>query len=226
MAAVAIAAGFAYAAPAYTHERPLRRYVRAIQDEGTAGAIWDVASTEPGLDLEAGAPGGWTIDATAPPSAVRLGRYGHPFVFRTRGPSLGAAPARITSVTQALVPGGVELVVTVVPQEPGLAVTFAAPPDLTPARSNLPGVVRLGRWHATFIAPRPDGVVWRASFAVRDAAALEHTRVLVTTRRMPGGEGWQQLPAWLPQDRTVWTASATWILTPPPPGIAPVEPLR
>ena len=226
LAAIAIAAGFAYTAPAYTYDQPLRRYVRAIQDPAAAGAIWDVASTEPGLDLEAGAPGGWRIDTTAPPASVAMERYGHPFVFRTRGPSIGDAPARIASFTQTTVSGGVELVMALVPQEPGIAVTFAAPPNVTPARSNLPGVVRLGRWRAVYIAPRPDGVVWRASFALADAAALTDTRVLVTTGRIPGGEGWQQLPAWLPQDRTVWSASATWILAPPPPGLEPVPPLR
>jgi hypothetical protein len=136
-------------------------------------------------------------------------------VFRARGPSLGAAPARIASVTQTPLAGGVELAVTVVPQEPGIVVVFAAPPDITPARSNLPGVVRLRRWRATYVAPRPEGVVWRASFAQAQAAALADTRVVVVTGRFPGGGGWQQLPAWLPQDRTVWTASAMWILTPP-----------
>jgi hypothetical protein len=213
LGAVAITAGLAYAAPAYTFDKPLRRFVRAIQEEGAQTAVWDVASTEPGLDLEAGAPSGWALDASAPPSSVPLGRYTHPFVFRTQGPALGAAPARISSLTQTPVEGGIELAVTVVPSEPGIAVTFVAPPDLTPARSNLPGVLRMGRWRATYVAPRPDGVVWRASFPIRDGAALAATRVLVVSGRMRGGAGWQQLPAWLPQERTVWSASATWVLS-------------
>jgi Peptidase family M28 len=228
LAAVATAAGFAYAAPAYTYDQPLRRHVRAIQDEGAGGAVWDVGSTEPGLDLEAGAPTGWTIETTAPQVSVPVGRFTLPFVFRTRGPSLGAPPARIGGVTQTAVEAGVELAVTVVPQEPGIVVTFAAPPGVTPARSNLPGVARLGRWRATYFAPRPDGVVWRAAFAGADAAALGGVRVVVTTGRFPGGSGWQQLPAWLPQERTVWTGTAMWVLTPPA-GVTPTaesEPLR
>ncbi len=216
LAAVAIAAGFAYAAPAYTHGQPLRRNVRAIQEEGAAAAIWDVASTEPGLDLEAGAPGGWTLETTAPQVGVPIGRFTHPFVFRTRGPSLGAAPARIAAFTRTPVAAGVELSVTVVPLEPGIVVTFAAPAKVTPARSNLPGVSRLGRWRASYFAPRADGVVWRAAFAPENAASLGDVRVVVSTGRFPGGTGWQMLPPWLPQDRTVWTASAMWILTPPP----------
>lgn len=229
LAAMAIAAGFAYAAPAYTGDRPLRRSVRAIQEEAGGTATWEIASTEPGLDLQAGAPPGWTPPASALDASVPVGRLTHPFVFRTRGPALGPAPARIAGVTQTPLAAGVEIAVTVVPQQPGVAVTFVAPPDVTPARSNLPGVVRLGRWRATYVGPRPEGVIWRASFAAAHAAALAQTRVIVTSGRFPGGTGWQQLPAWLPQERTVWTAAALWILTPRPDagwGVAPVPPLR
>ncbi len=229
LVAVAVAAGLAYAAPAYTSDRPLRRAVRAIQEDAAGAATWEVASTEPGLDLEAGAPPGWTPQASAPEAGVPVGRYPHPFVFRARGPSLGPSPARIAGVTQRPLPGGLEISVTVVPQQPGVAVTFVAPPGVTPARSNLPGVVRLGRWRATYVAPSPDGVLWRASFTAGHAAALGETRVVVTSGRFPGGSGWQQLPAWLPQERTVWTATALWILVPRPDpgwGIAPVPPLR
>jgi hypothetical protein len=214
LAAVAAAGAFAYAAPAYTMEQPLRRHARAIQEDGAGTAIWEVASTEPGLDLEAGAPSGWSPDTRPPETSVPIGRYTHPFVFRTHGPPLGPAPARVT-VTQTPVEAGVELAVTVVPQEPGLVVTFVAPPGVTPARSNLPGVTRAGRWRATYVAPRPDGVAWRAAFSSTDAAALDATRVVIMSGRLPGGQGWQALPAWLPQERTVWTASAVWILTPP-----------
>jgi hypothetical protein len=232
LGAVAIAAGFAYTAPAYTFDRPLRRYVRAIQEADVDPAIWEVASTEPGLDLEAGAPGGWAPVDAAPPASVPVGRYTHPFVFRTRGPSLGAAPATITGFRHWQVAGGVELVVTVVPREPGLIVTFVAPPGLNPARSNYPGVVRLERWNATYVAPKvPLGdsipqLEWRASFSGQEAAVLQQARVLIRRGRFPGGVGWQQLPLWLPQERTVWTGSATWILPPPPPGLEPVPPLR
>ena len=169
------------------------------------------------------------VDVGALEASVPVGRFTHPFVFRTRGPALGPAPARIAGVTQTPLAAGVEIAVTVVPQQPGVAVTFVAPPDVTPARSNLPGVVRLGRWRATYVGPRPDGVIWRASFAAAHAAALAQTRVIVTSGRFPGGTGWQQLPAWLPQERTVWTAAALWILTPRPDagwGVAPVQPLR
>lgn len=221
--AVAAAGGFAYAAPAYTSEQPLRRYVRAIQDGDAASAIWEVSSTEPGLDLESGAPGGWTRASGAPEASVPVGSFPQPFVFRTRGPALGAPPAQIAAFTQAPVEAGLELTVTVTAVEPGVTVTFVAPPGLKPARSNLPGIIRNDRWAATYIAPPAEGVVWRAYFTTTDAAALNATRVLATTGRFAGGAGWQSLPAWLPQDRTVWGAAATWILTPssspPPPSL-------
>ena len=56
--AVAITAGLAYVAPAYTHEQPLRRVARA-RAGGDGPAVWDVGSVEPGLDLGEGAPSGW-----------------------------------------------------------------------------------------------------------------------------------------------------------------------
>ena len=92
------------------------------------------------------------------------------------------------------------------------------------ARHNLPGVVRLGSWTATFVAVPADGVLFRAAFNTTDGAKVGQPLVLVASARLPGGEGWQSLPAWLPQERTVWTAAATWAL--PAPVIAPVPPLR
>jgi len=72
--------------------------------------------------------------------------------------------------------------------------------------------MRLGQWVATFIAPPPEGIAWRATFAASEAPRLADVRVVVTDSGFPGGIGWQRLPAWLPQDRAVWTATATWVL--------------
>ena len=101
------------------------------------------------------------------------------------------------------------------------------PPGIVPARSNLPGVLRSGRWTASFVAPPPEGIAWQASFAGTTATQLAGLRVAVTTSGVPGGAGWQRLPPWLPQDRMVWTVWATWVLDPAvPPPIEPVPPLR
>jgi hypothetical protein len=210
--AVAIAAGLAYSAPAYTHEQPLRRHVRALQEVDAAGATWEVASVEPGLDLGAGAPGGWSLQAAAAETSVPWGRLAHPFVFRTTGPSLGPAPVAIAGFVLTPIAAGTEVTLTAVPRRPGLAVSFVLPAGISPARSSLPGALRLGRWTATFIAAPADGVAWRGAFASTDTARLRDIRVVVTDFGFPGGLGWQRLPAWLPQDRTVWSAAATWVV--------------
>jgi hypothetical protein len=228
MLATAIATAAAWRAPAYTYEQPLRRYVRALQDGEGAQAIWEIASVEPGIDLAEHAPGGWTI-ATEPAQGISVpwGRYRLPFVFRTTGPSLGPAPISISGFTVKPLAEGVELTLAVTPSEPGLTVSFVLPAGLTPARSSLPGGQQLGRWTATFAAVPREGLAWEASFRGDVGEQLRQTRVAVTSSRFPGGQGWQQLPAWLPQDRAVWTASASWsVAAASGPAIAPVPPLR
>jgi Peptidase family M28 len=222
--AVAATAGFAYRAPGYTHEEPLRRVARAVQD-GDGPATWDVGSTEPGIDLAEGAPSGWTAAGAAPTASIPVRRLPHPFVFRSTGPSLGPAPIAIAALTVAPVTAGTELTVTVVPRHPGLAISFVLPEGVAPARSNLPGIPRLGHWTATYIAPPPDGLVFRATFGSPDAARLRDLRVVATALGPGDGSGWQP-PAWLPQSRTAWTAEASWIVAPFALPIAPVPPLR
>jgi hypothetical protein len=227
LAAIAVTAGFAYSAPAYTYEQPLRRQARVIQEQG-GPPVWEVGSVEPGLDLGDGAPSGWT---PAPPgsspasSAVPVLRLPYPFVFRATGPDLGPAPITIAGATIDPLSAGQELAITVVPREPGIAISFVLPAGLQPARSSLPGVPRLGHWMATYVAPPPEGVIFRASFNGADAARLREVRVLATMQGSPDGRGWG-LPAWLPQERTVWTADATWTVAPFSLPIAPVPPLR
>ena len=210
---IAMTAGFAAVAPAYTFDQPLRRHVRALQEADGMAAIWEVASIEPGLDLAPGAPEGWSRQSTAAPASIPWGRLAHPFVFRTTGPSLGPAPIDIAGFTVTPVQAGVELTLTAVPRRAGLAVSFVLPAGITPARSSLPGALRLGRWTAVFIAPPAEGVVWRASFARIDATRLRDVHVAVTDFGFPGGTGWQRLPAWLPQEHAVWTAAATWVVS-------------
>ena len=241
--AVVVACAMAYAAPAYTYEQPLHRVVRALQEPGTAQATWEVGSSEPGLDLGPGAPQGWALASTAAPATVPWGRLPSPFVFRVAGPSLGPPPALVAGFTVRPIPDarpegraydpmatrapGSELSLTVVPREPGLTMAFVLPDGLTPARSNLPGVRRSGRWTAVYAAVPADGVTFEASF--RDAAPerLRDTRVAVTVHGFPGGSGWQRLPGWLPQERTVWSATSTWVVPAATgTGIAPVPPLR
>ena len=218
----------AWLAPAYTREQPLRRYVRAIQEPGTDRSIWMVGSREPGLDLEAGAPPGWT-PARPAVNSIPWGSLAQPFVFSTTAPPLGTPPASVSSFTIAPAANdtGTTVSVSVMPHESSLSVSFVLPAGLTPARSNFPGAPRLGRWTATFYAPPSEGIAWQASFASATPDQIRAIRVAVTAAGLPGAPGPQRLPAWLPQDRTVWNAWFTWVLDPSaPPPLEPVPPLR
>lgn len=225
LVAVVIAVGFAYAAPAYTNAQPQRRYARVLVEPGSTRAIYEVASQEPGLDIQPGAPGGWSRATDAPRASLPLGQFRTPFVFRTEGPSPGPAPAAISTFSLTPVVAGTELTMTIVPQAASLAASFVLPPGIEPARSNLPGVISHGRWQATFVSIPAEGITWRASFPRGKESLLPATRAKVVSSRYPGGEGWQSLPAWLPQEHAVWSMTVTWILEPPA-AIAPVPPLR
>jgi Peptidase family M28 len=222
--AIAGTASFAYVAPAYTEENPLRRYARVVQ-EGDGPATWDVASIEPGLDLGSGAPEGWAPATTMPQVSAPIRRLPHPFVFRATTPSLGPAPVTIASSAAEPVAAGTELTVSVVPRQAGLAVSFVLPAGLEPARSSLPGVLRLGRWTASYVAPTAEGVAFRASFGALAPGALKDFRIAVTVQGTSSEAGWQP-PSWLPRERTAWAAEAIWILDPFSLPIAPVPPLR
>ena len=222
---MAVTMGMAYFAPAYTYERPQRRAARAIVEADAATATYEVASQEPGLDLDAGAPDGWYRATDAPAASIPFGRLPQPFVFRTTGPSPGPAPAAVTAFSLTQVAAGTEVTMTIVPKEPGLTALFVLPDGITPARTNYPGVVTRGRWRAVYIGVPPVGLTFRASFKAGLEARLTEMRAAVVSPRIPGGNGWQSLPAWLPQQHAVWDADVAWVLASTPP-IAPVPPLR
>src|SRR5262245_24656084 len=224
--AVAVAAGAAALAPAYTSEHPLRRHIRVLQERDNR-TIWEITSLEPGIDLGTGAPGVWTRATNAVPASVPWGRFRDPFVFRATGIPLGPVPADIAGFTIKPFEGGAEVSVTMIPKRRSLAMSFVLPAGVTPLTSSFPGAERLGQWTATFIAPPPEGIAWRAPFHSADAARLRDLRVAVTDAGFPDGNGWQRLPDWLPQEHTVWAATATWVLDPATLAqVEPVPPLR
>jgi hypothetical protein len=211
LVAVAITGGLAYAAPAYTYDEPQRRAVRMFVEPNAATATFEVASQEPGLDLESGAPGSWYRATDSARGSVPWPRFAQPFVFRTTAPAAAPAPATATFDVKT-VAGGSELTVTVTPLAPGLSVLFLAPDNVTPARSNYPGVVQRGRWRALYTAIPGTGVTWTASFKTGSEASLARANAILISPRFPGGAGWQSLPAWLPQQNAVWHAEAMWVL--------------
>jgi hypothetical protein len=224
--AIAIAIAAAAMAPAYTYERPLRRQVRALQEPGGGQSIWEIASVEPGIDLAPNAPIGWTLQKDAAPASIPWGRFNHPFVFRARAEPLGAAPAAVTAFTITPGQGIVDASVSVVPRHGALVVSFVLPAGIVPARSNFPGALRLGQWVATFVAPPPEGIAWRATFNAAATAGIRDARVVVSDSGFPAGTGWQRLPSWLPQEHAVWSATATWVLLPPIPPVESLPALR
>lgn len=208
---VVITGGLAYAAPAYTYDEPQRRGVRVFVEPNASTATYEVSSQEPGLDLDAGAPGGWYRATDTASGSVPWPRFALPFVFRTTAPSPGPAPGTATFDVKP-VSGGSELTVTVIPQTPGLSVVFLAPPGVTPARSNIPGIVQRGRWRAQYTAIPADGVTWRAAFKTGTDGALAAATAILVSTRFPGGAGWQSLPSWIPQQNAVWHAELLWVL--------------
>lgn len=213
---VSIAGIAVWRAPAYTHEQPLRRTLRVLQEPGAASATWEVASVEPGLDLGEGAPAGWRPQADTAPASVPWGRLPHPFVFRTAGPPAGPPPVTIAGAALRAAGEGTELAVTILPQRRGSAVSFVLPQGTAPVRSSLPGATRLGRWTATYVSPPPEGLVWRAAFAKGRVPRPDDVLVAVTESGRP-----EAAAGWLPGDRTVWSAATTWVLGLP----APAPPL-
>ena len=211
--AVTIAAGLAYAAPAYTEERPLRRYIRYLQDEATGLAFWQIGANEPTLDLTAGAPRfNWQPVDSSPALSTPVGRFGHPFVFLAAAPAEADVPASIAARIEPR-EEEIDLEISVRPEENGIDVSFVMPPAMVPSAANLPGTVRAsGRWTARYVAVPPEGIAFTATFAAADAAALPAAAVVITRARLPGGVGWQRLPSWLPQGRAVWSASSHLIV--------------
>jgi hypothetical protein len=225
--AVVVAGALAYAAPAYTPDRPLRRQVRFIQDGVTGRAFWEVAGNEPGIDLGPGSGLDWLPTRDAVPASIPMARDGGPFVFRAETEAGHVPPAEVTSAVQARLQD-VELSVHVTPHEPGLIVSFVLPPGLVPLGANLPGrIAEDDRWTATFVAPPADGLEFRAFFEPSAAAVAGDAIVVVTSTNLPGRSREAPGPPWLTADRTAWRARATYLWKPaavPPEAPVPAAP--
>jgi hypothetical protein len=213
--AASVAAGVAWMAPAYSDERPEHRSARYVHDVAAGRAYWEVAASEPGLDLLDGMPepGQWDPVNDQPPVGVPLGPLGAAFIFRARASLLESPPARASS-TVAIDGDAARLEVTVLPAEEGEVMVFALPPGLRPLASNLAGAVRNGRWRAVYAAVPQEGVTLRASFPSTDVARLGEVRAVVFRSGLPGGTGWQRLPRWLPQNHAVWQARSVFVMAP------------
>ncbi|MPY91104.1 MAG: M20/M25/M40 family metallo-hydrolase [Luteitalea sp.] len=215
--ALVVTAGFAYASDGYTVDRPARRSARFVQDGISRRAFWEIAGQEPGVDLHGHGPHGaaWQRVGDVPPTSVPLPSLAGPFIFRSPAAALDVPPA---DVTARVAPGasGLDLEIIVTPRAEGLTVDFVLPHGVRPLQSNLAGTFRDGRWRATMIAPPTDGVVLRARLGDLSLDTLQSGVVTIVQPGLPGGAGWQRLPAWLPQERSVWTARSIYLVSAAP----------
>jgi hypothetical protein len=217
LVAVVTTAAFAYTAPAYTEAQPQRRYARVLIEPDASTATYEVASQEPGLDLDPSAPQGWYRATDEPAGTLPFGRFQFPYVFRTTAPSPGPAPAAVTAFAIATTSTGSRLTMTIVPQAPGLSVAIVLPDGVRPARSSLPGIMSGRSWRAAYVNVSLQGLTWEASFASGIEQRLASTQAVVLSPRFPGGSGWQSLPPWLPQQHAVWHLDVLWVLKLPAP---------
>ena len=207
-ALLAITCAFAWAwrAPAYTEDRPLRRTARYVSEVpgGTPAdtAFWEIGGVEPGLDLGNGAPSGWAAAREQARTSVPLPPLAYPFVFRrTLDPGEPREPPP-AEVTRGVGPAGA-VTLRVLPYEPGLSAVFVLPDR--PVRASHPGTYRRGRWAARYDAIPTEGMEFTATLKAGDRADAARVVLLRT-----GG----RLPFWLAPDRTAWETTAVWIVAP------------
>lgn len=202
LAAVAFFA--AWAAPAFTHDRPLHHVIRYLADATSGEAHWEAGANDPAAPVS-----GWQRGPSGSPVARVAGPLAAPFVHHAPAPTPGPAPF---SVTGAVLQGSdATIEIRAVPHEPGWTLAIGLPPDVIPLQTNLAISMRRGRQVAVFQAVPPEGITFRAQVEVSDASKLRSTTVLAIGRGLPGA-AWPRLPQWLPQDRDVWQARSYYLL--------------
>ena len=213
MVAFSIALGLAYVAPAYTEPRPLRRQVRYVQHEATGQAFWDVGSNESSLGVTTDAE---RFEWQAMPMPLSfeppIAPLRHPFTFRAPAAATAPLPAAL-SATLASDDDGVHLEIAVDPTAAGLTASFVMPEGTLPIAASLPGVATAGSgWQATYLPVPTNGFTFTATFSEIAELSVRQAVVVLRTFRLPGGTGPQHLPSWLEQQRSVWAASAVYIV--------------
>ena len=218
--AVAVAAGFAYAR-ARLHARAAAAAARA-RAPGSRRRHGDLGSgvgRTGARSRRRARRGGWT-----PPVDRRRRRACRGAGFRIRssfgrpGPALGPAPVDIAAFTAHAGRGRRRAVADGRSRaRRAWRSRSSCPTGVTPARSNLPGVPRLGRWTATYVAPPPEGR--RLAGQLRAASTPDRLRERPGRRhrlRLPGRRG---LAAAARVAAAGTHASgrptATWVVVPP-----------
>jgi hypothetical protein len=219
-----LAFGWAYVAPAYTHERPLWRYAQYQSDYGAGRAAWEVASIEPGLDVQPkGAPPGWRLASGPLLPGSPLGGFQLPFAFRTYVVPVSPPPLTAEGTIDASAEGA-DVQVRIGVTEPGSLVFVTLPNGVVPIRSSLVGRVREGTWTAAYAAAPVGTVVFTASFRAADVPRLVGIRAGLRTPVLPGATEQTGLPGWLPVEHASWDTRAVHLV--PVAWVAPEPALR
>ena len=213
-----------YTAEAYTRERPLWRYARAVPDyaSGRRSGKWPATSPASTCTWGSGRrPVGTPSRGRSLPGAPVAACHSRSRSARRRSPARlrspsrvhrprgqrGRAGARVTSPA-----GGSDRGVRAAAGARAGARVAAGAAAGRPVDGDLPGAVP------------PGTIVFTATLGAAEAGRLDGVRVGATPPG-PGGTGWQGQPAWLGTERTVWTVEGTPPRVPLA-GDAPVPPLR
>lgn len=200
--ATALSVVWAYRAPAYTVEQPLRLALVSVGDgDGprTTSAL-AVSGNEPAVDLGPEAP--ILTPASSVPEAIARFTSGAPFV--SLGVTQEAPPAGTVTCVETVMPAGeATMAVTVVPAVEALTARLELPEGLTPVHSNWPGRMRGNRWSATYVAIPAEGVTFALQLPPDRAAAGCEGRMLLRRPR-PADPASGRVPGWLGRPGIAW----------------------
>jgi len=201
LVALALSAAWAYRAPAYTAEQPMRLGLLSLGDgDGPRdSSVLAVSGNEPVIDLGSDAP--LLTPATSLPDLVAPFTGDAPFVSIGVTPELPPA-GRLSCEAHPTASGEVEMAITVVPSAEGLHVRLELPDDIVPIRSNWPGVVR-ARWAAAYVAVPPEGTTFRLVLDAKDADRACQGRVLMLRPR-PLDPSTGRVPRWIERAGVAW----------------------
>ncbi len=207
--------------PAYTPDRPERRALRFAEDLVQRQAWWEAGTHERDLTpvgTQEGAPRDWEPLTSTAPALELFRQVGGLFRYRAAATGLVAPPLEVRCAAQA-VDGTADVYVetTVVPKLEGTGVAFVLPHGVTPAEASLRGVVRGGRWRAMVMPVPASGLTLRLRIRRDLLQKWSEARVLAMVHGVPGGVGWQRLPAWVPQETFVWSPESDFVMAWPSP---------
>ena len=213
--------------PAYTPERPERRALRFAEDLVQRQAWWEAGTHERDLapaGTREGAPRGWEPLSLGAPALPVFRPVAGLFRYRAAAAGLVAPPLDVRCAAQAVDgTADVDVETTVTVGLEGTGVAFMLPYGVTPVESSLRGVVRDGRWRAMVMPVPAAGLTLRLRIPRDLLQKWSDARVLAMVHGVPGGIGWQRLPAWLPQETFVWSPESDFVLPWPSPE-APAAP--